>query len=104
MNWQLKHYVSLILLQDVGVLRSALELGTLGLKPAEACSNPACEPTTKCHRISCHACHEFFQGPLTMIFMDEQHLFDGALLEAHLIKLSKKTQELGGLRQNSNQH
>lgn len=104
MNRQRKRCVPLILLQDVGVLRSALQLETLGLKAAEAWSNLPCKPATKRHRISCHACHEFFQGPLMMIFMDKQHLFDGALLEAHLIKLSEKTQELSGLRQNSNQH
>lgn len=48
-----------------------------------------------------HACHEFFERPLTVIFMNKQHFFDCTLLEAHLIKLSQKTQELSSLKQNS---
>lgn len=45
-----------------------------------------------------HAGHEFFKSPLTVIFMNEQHFFDCTLLEAHLIKLSQKAQELGSLK------
>lgn len=44
-----------------------------------------------------HACHELFQSPLPVIFMNKQHFFDCVLLEAHLSKLSQKTQELGSL-------
>lgn len=47
-----------------------------------------------------HACHEFFERPLPVIFMNKQHFFDCTLLEAHLIKLSQKTQELSSLKQN----
>lgn len=46
-----------------------------------------------------HACHEFFKSPLTVISMNKQHFFDSTLLEAHLIKLSEETQELGSLKQ-----
>ncbi len=35
-----------------------------------------------------------------MIFMNEQHFFDCTLLEAHLIKLSQKAQELSSLEKN----
>ena len=47
---------------------------------------------------SSHACHEFFKSPLTVISMNKQHLFDCTLLEAHLIKLSEETEELGSLK------
>lgn len=45
-----------------------------------------------------HARHEFFKSLLAVVFMDEQHLFDGALLEAHLIELSQEVQELRSLK------
>lgn len=44
-----------------------------------------------------HACHELLKSPLTVIFMNKQHFFDCALLEAHLIKLSQQAQELSSL-------
>lgn len=45
-----------------------------------------------------HARHELLQRPLAVIFVNEQHFFDCVLLEAHLIKLVQKAQELGSLR------
>lgn len=47
-----------------------------------------------------HACHEFFKSPLTVIFINKQHFFDCTLLEAHLIELSQKAQELRSLKDN----
>jgi len=47
-----------------------------------------------------YAGHEFFESPLAVIFMAQQHFFDRIGLEAHLIKLSQETQELSSLKKN----
>lgn len=58
--------------------------------------------STQCpfKKIVClsHASHEFFESPLTVIFMNKQHFFDCTLLEAHFIKLSQEAQELCSLK------
>lgn len=48
--------------------------------------------------VSRHACHELFQGSLTVVLVDQQDLLDGALLKAHLVELGQETQELGSLQ------
>lgn len=49
--------------------------------------------------LSCYTHHQLLQCPFPMVFVDEQHFFDGILLEAHLIELIKQVQKLLRLSQ-----
>lgn len=48
----------------------------------------------KCVVASCHVHHQFLQGPLPVVVMDQQNFLDGALLEAHLIELLEEIEKL----------
>ncbi len=41
-----------------------------------------------------HTHHQLLQRPFSVVFMDQQHFFDGVLLEAHLIELTQQVKEL----------
>lgn len=43
--------------------------------------------------FSGHAHHQLLQRALSVVFMDQQHLFDGVRVEAHLIELIQKVEE-----------
>lgn len=64
--------------------------------------NQTFRPTPVAYVIrSSHAGHEFFKSPFPMIFMNKEHFFDCALLEAHLVELSQEKQKLGSLESES---
>ena len=44
--------------------------------------------------MSRHVRHQFLQGPLAMVAVDQQNLLDDVLLEAHLVELVQEIQKL----------
>lgn len=54
------------------------------------CKSPSLLFTGNVMTYLSHACHELLKSPLTVIFINKQHFFDCALLEAHLVKLSQQ--------------
>ena len=44
--------------------------------------------------LSGHTHHQLLERPLSVVLVHQQNFFDGILLEAHLIELTEKVQEL----------